>query len=436
AAWRSLRGGAGAAFMAAGAALMAPALAIVLEVSWHPAATLGAYAWALHAMVIAAVMVVLANRFARRDGPNDRLRMSFAVLSALACIAFGMVILFSAAALTTALTVTVVTAAWLDRRFNLPLMGAYILVGVSAVGYRLVADPGLQWAIATTFPQMIFVYAGALAGFLVSWSLAVSSRRPRTEVLLESATFSTAGITLSLLFYRTVALAIGDNDVGSHWAVGIGASIWIILGLAQLRRLTMGGAFRRIRVGLGTLFLGIGAIQLGVGVVILNPVIGDFGGLVRGPILINSLIPAYLLPGVALLAGAVWLRDMPRMLRLGFAGVATGLVVLWAVLAIRHAWRGADLMATPGADQGELYTYTLAILIVGAMLFYQSLARRSAVLRKAGLAVIGLAVAKVFLVDIGELDGLTRVFSLLVLGFGLAGLAFLNRWAVGKDGGH
>jgi uncharacterized membrane protein len=43
--------------------------------------------------------------------------------------------------------------------------------------------------------------------------------------------------------------------------------------------------------------------------------------------------------------------------------------------------------------------------------------------------VIGLAIAKVFLVDAGELSGLLRVFSFLALGLALAGLAWLNRWA-------
>ena len=49
-------------------------------------------------------------------------------------------------------------------------------------------------------------------------------------------------------------------------------------------------------------------------------------------------------------------------------------------------------------------------------------------MRKVGLFVIGAAVAKVFFIDISGLEGLTRVFSLLVLGLSLAGLALLNRW--------
>ncbi|MBV6637917.1 MAG: DUF2339 domain-containing protein, partial [Mameliella sp.] len=50
-------------------------------------------------------------------------------------------------------------------------------------------------------------------------------------------------------------------------------------------------------------------------------------------------------------------------------------------------------------------------------------------LRRAGVAVIALAVAKVFLIDISGLAGLVRVFSFLLLGLSLAGLAWVNRWA-------
>ena len=82
-----------------------------------------------------------------------------------------------------------------------------------------------------------------------------------------------------------------------------------------------------------------------------------------------------------------------------------------------------------GFLQPELYSYTVALLVLGAALFYQSLARHSTLLRRAGLVVIGLAVAKVFLIDISGLEGLTRVLSLVVLGLSLAALAWLNRWA-------
>lgn len=91
------------------------------------------------------------------------------------------------------------------------------------------------------------------------------------------------------------------------------------------------------------------------------------------------------------------------------------------------------MVLSRGISQPEQYTDTIVLLLTGAVLFYQSLARRSAVIRKAGLVVIGLSVAKVFLIDVTDLDGLPRVFSLLVLGLALAALAWLNRWAQDRD---
>lgn len=49
------------------------------------------------------------------------------------------------------------------------------------------------------------------------------------------------------------------------------------------------------------------------------------------------------------------------------------------------------------------------------------------------MAVIALTIAKVFLIDASGLTGLTRVFSFLALGLSLAALAWLNRWAAGRQ---
>jgi uncharacterized membrane protein len=435
AAWRSLRGGATQLFVAVGAALFAPALAIVIEVFWNPAETLGTYTWALHAMAIGAVMVVMAERFARADRADDRRRVSFAVLSALACIAFGVVIVFTTAALTTALAITVVAAAWLDRQFNLPLMGLYILAGIATIGYRLVVDPGLRWAADAPILEMLLSHGGAVLAFAVSWIFVKTAKRPRSEVLLESAVFSSTAILLSLLLYRVILSWSGEVATLSHWSVGIGATIWIALGLAQLRRLEIGGVLLVVRKILGAGFLLIGAGQLAFAVSVSNPLFDIVGNPVLGSPLLNTLIPAYLLPAVILALGSKWLRGVPNTIKFSFIAVSVGLISLWLGLTIRHFWRGPNEMSLPGIGQPELYSYTVALLLVGAGLFYQSLARASVPLRKAGLVVIGLAVAKVFVVDISGLGGLIRVFSLLFLGLALAGLAWLNRWAAERNKG-
>jgi uncharacterized membrane protein len=432
AAWRSFREGPAKLFFAIFAALFAPTLAIALEVFWAPATTIGMYAWALHAMAIAALMVVLAERFARKDGPEDRQRLSVVALSALACIAFGIVIMFSTAALTTALSITLVAAAWLDRKFNLPLMGLYILAGVTTIGYRLVIDPGIGWATGAPMPEMLLSHGGAVLAFAISWMLVRSAKRPKSEIILESAVFSSVGILLSLLIMRSVVTLGGDAALESHWSLGIGATLWSILGLAQLRRLDAGGTLASVRKGLSILFLGIATVQLTVIVFVLNPLFDITNTLVLGPAVLNTLIPAYLLPAAVFAFGAWWLRGLYKPLRLGFAAVSAALFAVWLGMTIRHFWRGATGMILPDIGQAELYSYTFVLLVLGAGLFYQSLARANATLRKAGLLVIGLAVAKVFMIDISGLGGLIRVFSLLFLGLALAGLAWLNRWATGR----
>ena len=433
AAWRSLKRGHGSVFVAAVAALLAPAAAVVIEATWAPTQALGPVFWALHAIAIAATMVAMAERFARADEPDDRLRTSLAALSALSSIAFAMVILFSSAALTIALAVTVLGAAWLDRRFDLPLLGLHILAGVVTTGYRLVVDPGLDRAQAGPVAELILTYGGTAALFAAAWWLLSDRDRPRTRILLESAAVSATGLFLSLLLMRAIDAMAGSAALETHWHMGIGAAIWAILGIAQLKRLSMGGPLLVVRRILSGALLAIAATHLFGALFVVNPLLGDR---VHGPPLLNTLLAGYALPATVLLIGARWIAPaLPRVtLALRLAGLA--LLGVWVALAIRHLWQGGEAMGLlDGIGQPELYSYTLALLILGAGLFYQSLATGSVMLRRLGLVVIGLAVAKVFFVDIAGLGGLIRVFSLLFLGLALAGLAWLNRWAEMRTAG-
>ncbi|MEL7132934.1 MAG: DUF2339 domain-containing protein [Pseudomonadota bacterium] len=427
AALRALRPGLGLGW-GLGAALVAPVLAVVLELSWAPAQIIGAYAWALHAIALAAVMVSLALRFARVDAP-DRTRVSVFVLSALALISFALVLILSLAALTVALAVTVLAAAWLDRQFKLPLMQVFIAVGVAAVGARLVGDPGLFWALDAPFWEMKLAYGGALVVFVAALWLLQGMERKTAHVMLDTAAWSTAGMMMSLLMIRVLDDVLPGQNTDTHWAMGLFAVIWLGLMLAQLLRIeSLGGVLAWVRGLLAVLFGLIGCGALALGMTVFSPLISGWGGSVAGPPILNTLIPAYLLPA-ALLAFGAW-RLRPHWLRWGLRVVALGTAIYWAFTTIRHLWQGPEAMAlSRGYLQPELYSYTVAILLTGAVLFYQSLARNATGLRRAGLSVIGLAVAKVFLIDISGLDGLVRVLSLVVLGLSLAGLAWLNRWA-------
>lgn len=427
AAWRSLQGGRFALVWAAAATALPPLAGLILDIGWGAPFLVGLWPWALHALAMAGVMTALALRFARAS--EDRARPALAALSALGCIAYALTLLLTASALTLALAVTVVVAAALDRCFNLPLMGGYIAAGVIALGYRLTVDPGLAWARIAPFAEMLASYGGTLALLLLARHLLLPMPRPRARLFLESAAWSVGGMTLSLVIFRIIDARVGHYDAETaHWALGLYGTVWIGVALAQLERLTGGsGLIGYVRVALSATFGFMAAGLVLLAVTLANPLFS--GETVHGPILLNTLAPAYLLPALVLAAGALRLRHLHRALRLALGGVALALALLWVGMAIRHVWQGGAAMEiAAGITQPELYAYTVALLLMGAGLFYQALARRSDLLRRAGVGVIALAVAKVFLIDISGLDGLARVFSFLLLGLSLAGLAWLNRW--------
>ena len=105
------------------------------------------------------------------------------------------------------------------------------------------------------------------------------------------------------------------------------------------------------------------------------------------------------------------------------AGLAT---LIWGWLEIRRLWRGADL-SLPGPSDGELYSYTVALLAASLALLVAAVPRRSLTLRRIAMAGVALTIAKVFLLDMAGLSGLTRVASFVGLGLALTGLAWLNR---------
>lgn len=423
-------------FWAAGAALVAPLAALVLELFWAPSAVLGAYNWALQVIALAALMVGLALAFARADA-GDMRRTAYMVLAALSLIALALFLTLTEGALTLALAALVVVAAALDRRFRLPEMGFFLQAGVIALSYRLVVDPGLGWAVnRAALWEVVAAYGGATAAMAAALRLLGGLDRRGARVFLDSALAAYAALFLNVLISRWLTRGVSGDWILAHWALTLNALPWLILMLVQLYRLQLGGALRWLRWAIAAVAAAIGFGGLGLAVSLGNPLFGGFGGrewLVYGPPVADTLLVAYALPGLLLVAAVGRLGHLPRLLRWALFGVGVALVTLYAGLEIRRLIRGTDL-AVPGVTQGELYAYTVALMAVGAGLLYQAIARRSQMLRRAAMAVIALTIAKVFLIDISGLSGLTRVFSFLALGLSLAGLAWLNRWAAGRQG--
>lgn len=106
-------------------------------------------------------------------------------------------------------------------------------------------------------------------------------------------------------------------------------------------------------------------------------------------------------------------------------------------LNVRQFFHGTNL-ETGKMMNAELYSYSVVWLMTGLGLLAYGMKRADKALRLAALVFLTLTIAKVFLVDASELEGLYRIFSFLGLGVSLIGLSmFYTRFmARSGNGGH
>lgn len=421
---RSRRGAAHPVVMAAAGALVVPLAALGAEFLWRPANVLGAYGWALHVIALAALLVGQAAMMARLESDDPRRRTAHAALAALVLIGLALFILTTKAALTLALALMVTGAAYLDRRFRLPELSWALMAGVVVIGYRLTLDPGLAWALEAPLPQVLMAFLGPVFGFAAAqWAIRGMGR-------FTAWAFLESGLAASLALLVNVLLLRWLQDGSAFLTMSSLALPWLVLALVQLYRLHLGGPLHRVRLVVGGIAGAIAALGLGWAV-LFNPVLGE--EVISGPLLLDTLFVAYALPGLFLLAAMRAMGHLPPRWRQALTGAGAVLTGLYLLLEIRRFWRGNDL-SVPGTSQAELYTYTVVMLVLGAVLLWRAITTGSQTTRRVAMAVIGLTAAKVFLIDASGLSGLTRVFSFLALGLSLAGLAALNRWAASRSG--
>jgi uncharacterized membrane protein len=417
------------------AAVCAPLAAVILDVFWAASDRLGTYPWALHVIALAAVLTGVAIRFARHDQPDKR-RAAYGTLATLSLIALALFLVATKTALTLALGVLIVVAAALDRRFRLPEMSLFISAGLAVLTWRLVVDPGLGWAAEAPIALVLASFGGASIAALAARVLLADTDRPYTKAELGIASWSFLALLANVLIGRWLQDLGGADWQRSHWALALQALPWLTIMLWRLSLLPQAGRLRPVAVGVIGFAATLAAIPIGFAALWFNPLLGDIDSALQyrvfGPPVLDTLALAFGLPGLILLFAAPRLPQVRGLLRLILALIGAALCTIYVGLEIRRFWRGDDLWI-PGVTQPELYSYTVALILTGAALLYHALSRGSDGWRRVAMAVIAVTVAKVFLIDASGLTGLTRVFSFLGLGFSLAGLAWLNRWAATRS---
>jgi uncharacterized membrane protein len=151
--------------------------------------------------------------------------------------------------------------------------------------------------------------------------------------------------------------------------------------------------------------------------------------------LINLLLIGYLLPGLAYAGLAFYARDkrpLPYVILLALSGAVLGFA--WVTLSVRRFWQGEFIAYWKGFEQAETYSYSVAWLAIGVGLLALGSRFDARSLRIASAVIVMLTVAKVFLIDMANLEGVLRALSFIGLGFVLIGIGlFYQKILRGKS---
>jgi uncharacterized membrane protein len=181
--------------------------------------------------------------------------------------------------------------------------------------------------------------------------------------------------------------------------------------------------------------LAFGAITLataGIGLLFaVNPLLTD-ERLIGGPVF-NSLLLAYLMPAIAAAVLALSARATRPLFYVIAAGtLAFVLHLLWMLMAVRAFFQAPRIGIWRATSEAELWTYSVVFLLTGIAFLAIGLWRDKELLRKVAAGYLLVAVFKVFLIDLSNLEGVMRALSFMALGVVLVGIGLTYQKLLGS----
>ena len=364
--------------------------------------------WGAAGLILAAALVFAAH-LARQEHSIERAGVHAAGASAALSLACAMVL--HDHWLTLALAVQLPVLALIEERSGVAALRQVALAIAAVVLLRLLPN----WNIVF-YP---FGHMPILNGLIVGYALPAAAfaaasllfRRRADDLLVR--VLEAGAITLLAAF---VALEVRHTATGGtlRGDVWFSEAAFNLLFLALQARVHLWLAERTGRAVLAWAWRieGTVALVLGVAVILINPTVtGDAAGW-------PALAAAYLVPA-ALVASVI--RGMQRQRWLGLYAVMA--VFTWIFVQIRMLFHPTN----PGlffgrVDDAELWCWSGGWMAYGVAMLAVGIWRGWRELRQAGLAIVALVAAKVFLLDMAGLTGLWRVVSFLGLGLALIGL--------------
>jgi uncharacterized membrane protein len=386
--------------------------------------------WGLISVGLAAPFLVGAERLARwRDSMTGATEaLGYLAAGVTFFIAAAIPMEFSREWITVAYAVELAAVAAIAARLELRAMRLLCWPLLAVVVVRFVLNPEvLEYPLGVTpiFNWILWGYGISIAALVTGLRFLRPTGDQRLVRAVE-ATIALLAFVLATLEVRSLFQpgSMATQDAGfterSFYVAIWGAFALAALWMARRRQDLVALWAWRLSGGLAI------ATVLVVQVLIANPVFepADVG---RLP-LFNGLFLAYAVPAAMAALARRWIDVEPnRSIDLFIEVAASILAFVYVSLEVRHLFDPGFERDGFAAEGLELYAYSIVWLLFGTALLALGFLRQTAALRHAGMVLVCIVVAKVFLIDMAGLKGLLRVFSFLGLGAALIGLGYAYR---------
>jgi uncharacterized membrane protein len=373
--------------------------------------------WSVLTLLAGASYGAAAGVLLARGNRNDT--ALWLTLGAHLAYSLAVTMYFREAGLTLALSAQLLSLSWLMKRHQLPWLGYLIKALLAVVVARLTFNP---WLLG--YPSDIHWSLWTYGGATVFSALAAMQCRssPKIQQWLEAATLHLLVLTLA----AELRYWLYDSEIFTHRyslkEAAINTSLWAALAISYYRRSAVSENLKHLYILCSRILLALSLASYGVVVILHNPWWSN-ASIGTAP-LFNILLLAYGLPVLMALLVARYHEPQFRKAALFIAGLGS---LLFVSLEIRHLWQGGSLSLHNPTSDGELYSYSIIWLMLAIVAILAGTSWRVRDLYKSGIALLGVVIAKIFIVDMSDLEGLLRVASFMGLGLSLLGLAWLHR---------
>lgn len=404
-------------------------ISILIALYYQIAALDRSLPFAALALLLAALYAVATELLTKRPArpPQPGLASSTAIfaIASIASLALALTMALEKGWLTIALALTVPGIAYVAEKRPLPILRKLAALLAMVVTARIAYDPRIVGADVGTTPVFNWLLWGYGVPAISFWAAGYLLRR-RTDDASARVVDSAAILFTVLLVGQQIRHYVNGGDIYARSASLAEVALQVCSGLG----ITIG--LERLRMRTGSIVHNYGAMIVAIGTLVLiggglliarNPA---FTGEPVGGVFFNLVLLGYGIPALLAIALALTTQaTRPMAYRVIATVTAVVLALAYLTLEVRTLFRGPVLGPYGMGSDAEQYAYSAVWLGFGVLLLLAGILLGSKPARLASAAVVSLTIAKVFLVDMSDLEGAYRALSFIGLGLVLVGIGWL-----------